>query len=185
MVAIAAILVPAGPLKGGGADALASAGKPPPQPIVVTSRWGEYQPTCGPRQIGRRLQGFSRALRTVDADALSRYWGQGFVAFGIAVPGTVTRAFESYEDGLRFLRRQGGLRVRFKELQLNGSGGFGLDGAFRSRETGRKVLHGKAEFSCRRPSLDHGRLDRDNPSAGCRPLPRAERARAAERDDRL
>lgn len=138
----------------GGNVAAAKDAKRHHQPIAVTRKEGTFRPTCGPRRVGRRVRGFSRALATVDADALRRYWGRNFMWFRILRRRGAWFETESYEDGLASLRRKGGLRLLFREVELNdGRGNIEFDATFWTRRSDRKDLGGKAKLSCRRPTI--------------------------------
>jgi hypothetical protein len=133
----------------------AVSGEPAVQPIVVTRDKGESRPTCGPREVGQRLRDYARALATVDGDALRGYWGRGFAWFRILLKRGGFEA-EDYEEGLAALEARGGVRLRFREVAIDGRGGASFDGAYwrevEERKT-RKRIGGKVELSCSRPTI--------------------------------
>jgi hypothetical protein len=155
----------AGVAFGSGGDPLSGVGttpalgKPITRPIVVTRKEGSFRPSCGPRAMARRLHGYTRALARIDREALRRYWGgQRFRVFAFDGPGLPRSALSinGYKEGMRFLRRHGGLRLRFDEVAVHGSGGAAYDGIARDSEP--SDLLGKVEFSCKKPTIIGGGL---------------------------
>ena len=146
---------------GSDADAVAENGVDSKRPIVITGgAEEEYRPNCGLRRTGRYLEGFSEALRTVDAPALRRYWRpRGFRA--MAVARGVRRLFfaTSFRQGLRELRDEGPLRLRVDTVAVGvGAGGrdMTIRGGFRTRGAGRElVFAGKVAVRCDRPVSIH------------------------------
>jgi len=167
---------------GAGANGIVT-GETAVQPIVVTRDKGKFRPTCGPREVGQRLRDYANALETVDADALRSYWGRGFMRFGIELRGGGFVA-EDYEAGVVALEERGGVRLRFREVEVVGAeqdGGAGLDGTVwrevEGRSPGRRIA-GKVQLSCSRPTIirlsatDNARNAASCPDPGRRVRPR-------------
>lgn len=123
------------------------------QPIIVT-RNGASKATCGPRSMGKRLQGLAKALHDVDTKALKSYWGKDLDGFFILRRhGHAWFETRSYRDGVAQLQKQGGLRIRFKEVEVDGRGNIRYDGFFWTPKSVKKALHGKAGVACDSPTI--------------------------------
>ncbi len=129
--------------------------EPPRQPIVVARVGDGFPPTCGPRSVGKRLRGLSRALREADAEALRRYWGRGFEGLSVGYGSTDTGfSAPTYAQGLYALTALGGLRLSFKEVELTSrSGEVAYRGTLWVKGSEKKRLVGKAKLSCQQPSV--------------------------------
>jgi hypothetical protein len=123
------------------------------QQIIVTRSRGDFKPDCGPRQIGRRLRGLSEALHVIDKETLQAYWGAGFQWFRILHRDATWFEVESYEAGIDALHQRGGLRLRFRKVEVGRKGGAEFDATFWKSESVRKDIAGKVQLSCKRPTI--------------------------------
>ena len=130
------------------------------QPIVMTSHGNtDFKPSCGPREVGKRLQGFAEALAVVDAEALRDYWwgsfrrhNAGFWRFYLNLGSGEKLLVNSYRQGVRLLEERAGLRLRFRRIVV-GKGGGGEFVARAWSAKGPKRIGGKLGVACRKPTI--------------------------------
>jgi hypothetical protein len=101
----------------GGEGATVPSG-PRPQRALVLGQGSGFKPDCDPRSIANRLIALQRALQSLDEGVLKRAWTNSLEGFGVG-SGDDALAVFNYADGVRDLRKRGGLELRFAEVEVN------------------------------------------------------------------